>query len=96
MTSSAGVDGKGQPRLTACSWNPHHNCSQIATANDTCIRGWDIRTVMVACLIPLSSTGVEGKGQPRLTACSWNPHHNCYGSMFDLSIVDDKFCWCRG
>lgn len=45
MTNSAGLEGKGQPRLTACSWNPHHNCTQIATANDTCIRGWDIRSM---------------------------------------------------
>lgn len=45
MTSSAGLEGKGQPKLTCSSWDPHHNCVQIATANDTVIRGWDLRSL---------------------------------------------------
>jgi hypothetical protein len=43
--SEAQLEGKGQPRFTAARWNPHHNCQQIATANDTTIKGWDIRTM---------------------------------------------------
>lgn len=45
MTSSAGLESKGQPKFTCSSWDPHHNCVQIATANDTFIRGWDLRNM---------------------------------------------------
>ncbi|KAK3601537.1 hypothetical protein CHS0354_027679 [Potamilus streckersoni] len=45
LVSSAELEAKGQPRLTCGQWNPHHNCTQIATANDTFIRGWDLRTM---------------------------------------------------
>ncbi|CAI9733187.1 and GARP complex-interacting 1-like [Octopus vulgaris] len=31
--------------MTAAKWNPHHKCSQVATANDTTIRGWDLRSM---------------------------------------------------
>ncbi|KAH3775655.1 EARP and GARP complex-interacting protein 1-like isoform X1 [Dreissena polymorpha] len=51
MSSSAGLEAKGQPRMTCCSWDPHHNCVQIATANDTCIRGWDIRNMQQTYVI---------------------------------------------
>jgi len=43
--NTATLESKGQPKLTCSSWDPHHNCVQIATANDTCIRGWDTRTM---------------------------------------------------
>ncbi|XP_050402615.1 EARP and GARP complex-interacting protein 1 [Patella vulgata] len=39
------IAGKAQPKLTCGRWNPHHNCAQIATANDTTIRGWDLRSM---------------------------------------------------
>ncbi|ESO92508.1 hypothetical protein LOTGIDRAFT_206565 [Lottia gigantea] len=39
------IAGKSQPKLTCGRWNPHHNCAQIATANDTYIRGWDLRSM---------------------------------------------------
>ena len=42
---SARLEGKGQPKFTTGRWNPHHSGSQIATANDTTIRGWDVRTM---------------------------------------------------
>ncbi|XP_074640938.1 EARP and GARP complex-interacting protein 1-like [Tubulanus polymorphus] len=45
MISSGTLDGKGQPKFTTGQWNPHHNCNQVATANDTVIRGWDLRTM---------------------------------------------------
>lgn len=45
MTASTGLDSKGNSKFTSGQWNPHHNCTQIATANDTHIRGWDIRTM---------------------------------------------------
>ncbi|CAG2227622.1 EIPR1 [Mytilus edulis] len=45
MTASTGLDSKGNSKFTCGQWNPHHNCTQIATANDTHIRGWDIRTM---------------------------------------------------
>ncbi|XP_045157932.2 EARP and GARP complex-interacting protein 1-like isoform X1 [Mercenaria mercenaria] len=51
MTSSAGLESKGQPKLTCSSWDPHHNCVQIATANDTFIRGWDLRTMQQTYVI---------------------------------------------
>ncbi|XP_041359477.1 EARP and GARP complex-interacting protein 1-like [Gigantopelta aegis] len=44
LSSSTPLEGRGQPKLTCGRWNPHHNCSQIVTANDTAIRGWDMRS----------------------------------------------------
>ncbi|GAB1603606.1 EARP and GARP complex-interacting protein 1-like [Argonauta hians] len=43
--SSACLEARGQPKMTAAKWNPHHKCSQVATANDTTIRGWDLRSM---------------------------------------------------
>ena len=45
VSSTATLEGKGQLRFTVGKWSPHHNCSQLATANDTAIRGWDLRTM---------------------------------------------------
>jgi len=45
MVSSAGLESRGQPRLTCGSWDPHHNSVQVCTANDTAIRGWDINSM---------------------------------------------------
>ncbi|CAH1255268.1 TSSC1 [Branchiostoma lanceolatum] len=51
LSSSATLEGKGNPKFTAGRWNPHHNCTQMATANDTTIRGWDVRTMQqVYCI----------------------------------------------
>ncbi|XP_070315263.1 EARP and GARP complex-interacting protein 1 isoform X1 [Odocoileus virginianus] len=47
LASSASLEGKGQLKFTTGRWSPHHNCSQVATANDTAIRGWDTRTMRV-------------------------------------------------
>ena len=45
---SARLEGKGQPKFTTGRWNPHHSGSQIATANDATVRGWDVRTMRLA------------------------------------------------
>ena len=45
MSSNTALESKGQPKFTCGRWNPHHNCNQLATANDTSIRGWDLRTM---------------------------------------------------
>lgn len=45
LSSTATLEGKGQLKFTSGKWSPHHNCSQLATANDTTIRGWDLRTM---------------------------------------------------
>ncbi|MGH0114387.1 UNVERIFIED_CONTAM: hypothetical protein FKN15_005869 [Acipenser sinensis] len=47
ISSAATLEGKGQLKLTSGRWSPHHNCTQVATANDTAIRGWDIRSMRV-------------------------------------------------
>ncbi|KAF7201032.1 tumor suppressing subtransferable candidate 1, partial [Nothobranchius furzeri] len=47
VSSAATLEGKGQLKFTSGKWSPHHNCSQLATANDTAIRGWDLRTMSV-------------------------------------------------
>ncbi|KAG2468632.1 EIPR1 protein, partial [Polypterus senegalus] len=47
ISSSTTLEGKGQLKFTSGRWSPHHNCTQIATANDTAIRGWDIRSMRV-------------------------------------------------
>ncbi|KAF4795388.1 Protein TSSC1 [Turdus rufiventris] len=45
LSSSAALEGKGQLKFTSGRWSPHHNCTQIATANDTTVRGWDTRSM---------------------------------------------------
>ncbi|XP_048452962.1 EARP-interacting protein homolog [Rhincodon typus] len=51
LSCSTTLKGKGQLKFTSGCWSPHHNCSQLATANDTAIRGWDIRTMcQVYCI----------------------------------------------
>ncbi len=45
ISSSATLEGKGQRKFTAGKWSPHHNSTQLATANDTAIRGWDLRSM---------------------------------------------------
>ncbi|XP_034015663.1 EARP-interacting protein homolog [Thalassophryne amazonica] len=45
VSSTITHEGKGQLKFTSGKWSPHHNCSQLATANDTAIRGWDLRTM---------------------------------------------------
>ncbi|KAI4898441.1 hypothetical protein NFI96_000497 [Prochilodus magdalenae] len=45
ISSSATLEGKGQLKFTSGKWSPHHNCTQLATANDTAIRGWDLRSM---------------------------------------------------
>ncbi|XP_036928113.1 EARP-interacting protein homolog isoform X2 [Acanthopagrus latus] len=47
VSSTATLEGKGQLKFTSGKWSPHHNCSQLTTANDTAIRGWDLRTMRV-------------------------------------------------
>lgn len=47
------LDSKTQKKFTIGTWNPHQNCSQIATANDTCIRGWDLRSQKYTLIVYL-------------------------------------------
>ena len=39
------LEGKGQPQFTTGAWNPHHGGSQLATANENMVRGWDLRSM---------------------------------------------------
>ena len=55
---TARLEGKGQPKFTAGRWNPHHSGSQIATANDTTIKGWDVRTMRLGHLVYYLSLSV--------------------------------------
>uniref|UniRef100_A0A8C0SNZ2 EARP and GARP complex-interacting protein 1 n=1 Tax=Canis lupus familiaris TaxID=9615 RepID=A0A8C0SNZ2_CANLF len=45
LASSASLEGKGQLKFTSGRWSPHHTGTQVATANDTTIRGWDTRSM---------------------------------------------------
>jgi len=45
LTNSTSIEGRGHPKLTSGQWNPHHNCHQIATASDTSVKGWDLRSM---------------------------------------------------
>ncbi|XP_045404924.1 EARP and GARP complex-interacting protein 1 isoform X2 [Lemur catta] len=45
LASSASLEGKGQLKFTSGRWSPHHNCTQVATANDSALRGWDTRSM---------------------------------------------------
>ncbi|KAK3563203.1 hypothetical protein QTP86_018255 [Hemibagrus guttatus] len=45
ISSTATLEGKGQLKFTSGKWSPHHNSTQLATANDTAIRGWDLRSM---------------------------------------------------
>lgn len=44
VSTSGKLEAKGQPRFNCGKWNPHHNVTQVATANDGAVRGWDIRS----------------------------------------------------
>ncbi|XP_059473625.1 EARP-interacting protein homolog [Neocloeon triangulifer] len=45
------IEGKGQPKFSTAKWNPHQGKSQLATANEMFIRGWDTRTSQEAWVI---------------------------------------------
>ncbi|KAF6025699.1 TSSC1 [Bugula neritina] len=45
VKSQCALEVKGHPKFTSARWDPHHRCSQIATTNDCCIRGWDLRSM---------------------------------------------------
>lgn len=45
LASSAALEGRGQLKFTSGRWSPHHNCTQVATASDTTLRGWDTRSM---------------------------------------------------
>lgn len=45
LAGSASLEGRGQLKFTSGRWSPHHSCTQVATASDTAIRGWDTRTM---------------------------------------------------
>lgn len=49
--SSGAIGGKSKSKFTCGRWNPHHNCMQFASANDTTVRGWDLRTMTQAWTI---------------------------------------------
>lgn len=34
---------EGHHKFTTGKWNPQRSGPQFATANDTCVRGWDLR-----------------------------------------------------
>ncbi|RZF41829.1 hypothetical protein LSTR_LSTR005291 [Laodelphax striatellus] len=44
LTYKVAFEGKGHPRFTTGKWNHQQVSSQFATANDSTIRGWDLRT----------------------------------------------------
>jgi len=45
-------NGKGfKSRFSSGKWNPHHNSTLIATANETHLRGWDLRSMKSAWVI---------------------------------------------
>ncbi|XP_067934587.1 EARP-interacting protein homolog isoform X2 [Watersipora subatra] len=45
LKSHCDLEAKGHPKFTSARWDPHHRCMQIATTNDSCIRGWDLRSM---------------------------------------------------
>ncbi|XP_025723473.1 EARP and GARP complex-interacting protein 1 isoform X3 [Callorhinus ursinus] len=45
LASSASLEGKGQLKFTSGRWSPHHAGTQVATASDTTVRGWDTRSM---------------------------------------------------
>lgn len=51
LISKANLEAKGQPKFSNCKWNLHHNFSQIATCNDTAIRGWDLKSMKQSFVI---------------------------------------------
>ncbi|XP_065565979.1 EARP-interacting protein homolog isoform X3 [Artemia franciscana] len=39
------VDSSPDCQINVCRWNPHHQCSQVATAFQSSIQSWDIRSM---------------------------------------------------
>lgn len=51
IVNSWDVEEKSHVRMTTGTWNPHQNYTQIATANDSVIRIWDVRSQQQAFVI---------------------------------------------
>lgn len=65
LAGSASLEGRGQLKFTSGRWSPHHSCTQVATASDTAIRGWDTRTmrsVTGARAVPVPSQALGARG----------------------------------
>lgn len=45
IIGNTNLETKNQSKFSTGSWNPHHNCNQVATAHDSAITGWDLRTM---------------------------------------------------
>ncbi|ESN93075.1 hypothetical protein HELRODRAFT_185174 [Helobdella robusta] len=45
LISETMIDGKLHPKFTTGIWDPHHNCTSIVTAQDTSVKGWDLRSM---------------------------------------------------
>ncbi|KAI3367279.1 hypothetical protein L3Q82_008324 [Scortum barcoo] len=73
VSSTATLEGKGQLKFTSGKWSPHHNCSQLATANDTAIRGWDLRTMR---------SGTGSRRQQSEQRCPDFPHPRHFLQLF--------------
>ncbi|KAF2897775.1 hypothetical protein ILUMI_08406 [Ignelater luminosus] len=42
------LEGKSNPKFTTGKWNPHQNCNQFATATETHLKTYDVRTGQLA------------------------------------------------
>ena len=87
LAGSASLEGKGQLKFTSGRWSPHHTCTQVATANDTTIRGWDTRS--------MRSVAVVTRGCALGPAPSPHPSSSTRGRLCVPSIwVTQRVCLC--
>ncbi|XP_049763235.1 EARP-interacting protein homolog [Schistocerca cancellata] len=81
MVSVGMLEGKGQPRFTTGKWNPHHNCTQFVTVNDSHIRSWDLRAGLQQVW------AIEGAHSQLIRDLDFNPNKQYY-----LATCGDDGC----
>lgn len=62
---------KGRQKFVSAAWNPHHNCNVIATAIDTSVRSWDLRTSK-------NSWSIENAHGQLVRSVDFNPNKQYY------------------
>lgn len=71
LVTSLNSHSKGKSKLLASRWNPHQNCSIVATAVDSSVKGWDLRTAQQVW-------SIENAHNPSVRELDFNPNRQYY------------------
>uniref|UniRef100_A0A2R5LBL5 Putative wd repeat protein n=1 Tax=Ornithodoros turicata TaxID=34597 RepID=A0A2R5LBL5_9ACAR len=102
LTGCITVELKGNPKLTCAAWNPHQSCSVIATAVDTAVKAFDLRSMQQVWQI-------EGAHGQLVREMDFNPNRqyflatcgdDCLAKFWDVRnpsspvlVLDDHSHW---